>query len=195
MDEKEPLFVEKFPIVMIEAEDNTEKLPEILKKLRINDEELVEELQKAIENHRNCNEIIDILDKLTEMLGCTDEVMNRYKLYTINRDLMQLDSPIWSEPNEWFCPEFPMKTEKETVWELFCEYDRLLTKVTGKQEVRVMLFTKRNVEKMLIYLKDRYVIHYFKWTDIYESELPVHMPREWNDLLQPGHEIEITRVL
>ena len=184
----------KMPMVVIgEREDNFDKLPKILDKLNIKDEKLRKEVTEYLENHRNRNEIIDILEKLCEVPGTKITHDNLYRIYCINRDLIQLDSPIWSDPHDYVDDSFPKKTEKVSIHYLANEYYRLKEMKGHPTSVEVTLPFKKHRESLLRYLMDNHVIYSFDIGDIYDCPAKKH--EEYSDILPENHEIEVTRIL
>ena len=188
----------EIPIVTIGGnEDNfdEEKLSEILEKLNIKDEKLCEDAIKYLENHKNRNEIIEILEKLCEVPGMKITHENLYWIYCINRDLIQLDSPIWSDPNDYVdnINEFPTKTEKVTFADLTDEYYQLKEMKGHPASVEATLPFKRSRETLLRYLMANHVICSFDIGGIYDC--PAEKEKEYLDVLPSNCEIEVMRIL
>lgn len=188
-------MIQKYPIVRIEAEDNIEKLPEILEKLNIKNEKLCEEVTEYLKNHKNRNEIIDILEKLCDIPGMKITHENLYWAYCINRDLVQLDSPIWSDPKDYIDDilKFPTKTEKVTFNDLSHEYYQLKEMKGHPASVESTLPFKKSRESLLRYLMHNCVLYSFDIGDIYDCPAKKH--KEYIEVLPSNHEIEVIRIL
>lgn len=161
----------KLPTVIIGAtSDNTEKLPEILKKYGITDKDLIEELVKKVKNHRNGGEIVNILERMISYIGVNDSHAHRYDLYCMSRDLVQMNSPIWGEPYEHvIIDKFPTKTEEITVRDIEYELARLDDIKRQVQKVSIFVPWKCKVENALRYLREQCVIYSFALEDIYDD--------------------------
>ena len=185
-----------YPIVTIKSkEDNFNKLPEILNGLNIKDEKLRYEATEYLRNHPNRNEIIDILEKLTTVPGMKITHENLYWIYTINRDLIQLDSPIWSDPLDYIddIQKFPTKEEKMSINELYDEYYRLELMKGKARQCEILIPIKQNIEALLQYLMSNCVIYSYAVEDVFNC--PSRKDKEYADWLSYNHEIRVIRIL
>lgn len=188
----------EIPIITIKSSEkdiDLVKLSEILKKLSITDEKLCEDVIECLKNHKNRNEIIDILDKLTTVPGMSATHDNLYWIYCINRDLIQLDSPIWSDPRDYVddITEFPTKTEKVTFADLEDEYYQLKEMKGHPVSWEAILPFKKSREVLLRYLMANHVIYSFDIGGIYDC--PAEKEKEYLDVLPDNFEIEVMRIL
>ena len=145
------------PIITIkslEKEPDLEKLHEILDKLGVKDEEIVNEITENLRNHKNCNEIIDILGSVLDMKGTIRNHQNLYYLYRLNADLLRLGSPIWSEPRDYIDDilKFPTKTESLDINEIIHEYLEAQYTKGLPCDYEMLKPSKKNIETILRYL-------------------------------------------
>ena len=184
------------PMVTLESkDDNIDELPEILEELGINDEKIVFEIMEFLKNHKNCNEIIDILGSLVDMQGVKRTHQNLYSLYMINRDLIWLGSPIYSNPRHYIDDilEFPYKNEKLDVNDIIHEYLESEYMKGTQYDYDLLKPSKKNIEYVLRYLMDNCRIYTFDLGDVYDC--PAKKQDEYDDWLGPDHEVEVMRIL
>ena len=189
----------KVPAITIKSLENSpdlEKLHEILDEIGVKDEKTVTEITEYLRNHKNCNEIIDILGSVLDMRGSARTHQNLYYLYRFNRDLLQLGSPVWSNPIDYIDDvlKFPTKTENLTINEIVYEYleAQYMKGLPYDDELRCKP-SKRNIERILRYLMDDCRIYTFDLGGVYDC--PAMKQKEYDDWLRPDHELEVMRIL
>jgi len=189
----------EIPIITIkslEKDFDSDRLSEILEKLRVNDEKIIGDITENLRNHKNRNEIIDILGSLVDMQGVIRTHQNLYYLYRFNRDLVQLGSPIWSDPIDYIDDvlKFPTKTENLTINDIVYEYleAQYIKGLPYDDELRCKP-SKKNIETLLRYLKSNCNIYTFDLGGVYDC--PAEKQKEYDDWLRHDHEIEVMRIL
>lgn len=189
----------EIPIITIkslEKDFDSDRLCEILDKLGVKDEKIITEITENLRNHKNRNEIIDILGSLVDMQGVIRTHQNLYYLYRFNRDLVQLGSPIWSDPIDYIDDvlKFPTKTENLTINDIVYEYleAQYMKGLPYDDELRCK-HSKRNIERILRYLMNDCRIYTFDLGGVYD--FPAEKQKEYDDWLRLDHEIEVMRIL
>ncbi len=175
---------------------NQDRLTEILTKLGIKDEKILNEIIETLRNHKNRNEIIDILGSILDLKGSKRTHENLYWLYRFNRDLLQLGSPVWSEPRDYVddLEKFHSVEEEWSINDIIYDYLELqyMKGLPYDDEWRCKP-SKRNVEAVLRYLMGHCRIYSFDLGGVYDCPAMKH--KEYDDWLSPGHTVKVIRII
>lgn len=184
----------EIPIITIgEPKDNLDKLDDIFKKLEIINKQECDMLKEYIQNHSNRYVIIELLDELADMQGCKNTFENRYKLFTINRDLKQLGSPLhidnWLTYNDMDrLPHDYIYVSREDIIEM---HINLRHKQSLADDYLNWYPTKRNIRALLSDLMANDVIVYYVVEDLFDD---ITNDDEWNEVMGPDDRIRVIKI-
>ena len=188
-------MADEVPMIVIGEpnKSNLDKLYPIFKKLGITGVKERIELEKYIKNHPNSYGIIELLDELGNMQGCKNTFENRYKLFTINRDLKQLGSPLFGEnlltydDLEKTAHEY-IQVSREDIIKMHIE----LRIKQGRQGAYLNWYpTKRNIRTLLSDLLFHDVIMSYAVEDLFND---ITDNKEWVELVGEDQLIRVLKI-
>jgi len=184
----------EIPMIVIgePKEDNLNKLDGIFKKLGRTNKEC-DMFKEYMQNHSNRYVIIELLDELADMQGCKNTFENRYKLFTINRDLKQLGSPLhidnWLTYNDMDrLPHDYIYVSREDIIEM---HINLRHKQSRAGDYLNWYPTKRNIRALLSDLMANDVIVYYVVEDLFDD---ITNDEEWNEVMDPDDRIRVIKI-
>lgn len=188
-------MTDEIPMITIGRpnKSNLDKLPEVFKKLEIIGVNERISLEKILENHPNSYGIIELLDELGNMRYCNDTHENRFKIYCINRDLKQLNSPLYGENLLTHQDINRLSYEEQVTCEDIIEMHIELRHKQGREGEYLNLYpTKRNIIIILSNLVSNDIICSYSLADLF---IDIFDNEEWDELLPEDQLIPVLKIL
>lgn len=188
-------MTDEVPMIVIGEpnKSNIDKLYPVFKKLGITGVKERIELEKYLKNHPNSYGIIELLEELSELQGVKNTFNNRYKIYTVNRDLKQLGSPLFGEnlltydDLERTSHEY-IEVSREDIIEMHIE---LRHKQGRRGDYLNWYPTKRNIKVLLSDLLFHDVIMSYAIEDLFND---ITDGKEWDELVPEGQLIRVLKI-